>query len=82
QLGDWARILGPEHYDKLFLADPIARDVRQVAVAFILVAFGSVIAGLVLNQRKLAELARGPAPAPVPKTREPLPDVAPEEMWR
>ena len=82
QLGDWARVLGPEHYDKLFLADPIARDVRHIAAVFILVAFGAVITGLVLNQRKLRELERGPSAASVPKSREPLPDVAPEEMWR
>ena len=82
QLGDWSRILGPEHYDKVFLADPIARDVRHVAVVFILVAFGSVIAGLVLNQRRLRELVNGPTPVRVAAPREPLADVAPEEMWR
>jgi len=82
QLGDWARILGPEHYDKLFLADPISRDVRHVAVVFILVAFGSVIKGLVSNRRRLRELENGPAQVRVSKPREPLPDVAPEEMWR
>ncbi|MEP7060062.1 MAG: hypothetical protein ABI828_04965 [Actinomycetota bacterium] len=85
QLGDWARILGPEHYDKLFLADPIARDVRHVAVLCILVAFGAVVTGSALNQRRLHELDRGREPVGPTlhvQRRAPLSDVAPEEMWR
>ena len=82
QLGDWARILGPEHYDKVFLADPISRDVRHVAVFFIVTAVGSVIAGLVLNQRRLRELKGGPVKVRVAESREPLAQVTPEQMWR
>jgi hypothetical protein len=81
QLGDWARVLGPEHFDKLFLAAPIARDVRHVAVFFTLLAFGALAFGLIQNQRKLRELERGPKPTTKLET-VPLPPVSQEQMWR
>jgi hypothetical protein len=79
QLGDWARILGPEHFDKLFLAAPIARDVRHVAVFFMLTAFGALAFGVIRNRRKLHELDHGPKPTLEPVELSP---VTPDEMWR
>jgi hypothetical protein len=79
QLGDWARVLGPEHLDKLFLAGPIARDVTHVAVAFTLLGFGALAFGTIRNQQKLRRLQRGPKPKLDPV---PLAPVTPEQMWR
>ena len=79
QLGDWARILGPEHFDKVYLAVPLSHDARHLAVVFMLVAFGTVIYGLADNQRKLRELEHGPKPKT--ETR-PLAPVTQEHMWR
>ena len=41
-LGDWSRILGPEHYDKLYLADRLAADVRAVGFVAWFVAIAIV----------------------------------------
>lgn len=45
--GDWERILGPEFFDKLFLADSIAGTVRTVGFVLWFLALGLAIAVLV-----------------------------------
>jgi hypothetical protein len=84
QLGDWARILGPEHFDKLFLADPISRDVQHAAVLVWVLSLAVLAGGMAWNHRRLARLEGGPAPAhhsPAEPTA-PIADVGPEEMWK
>jgi hypothetical protein len=74
-LGDWARILGPEHLDKLYLADRWAADLRHLAV---LVWFGAVAvvgADLAITARRVRRsrpalpAVREPSEAPGPRLR-------------
>ncbi len=81
-LGDWSRILGPEHYDKLYLADRLAADVRALGFVAWFAAVGVVVFALVRD----AAAARRDASAGIHKpsarpsgTLTPVGDV---EMWR
>jgi hypothetical protein len=68
-LGDWARILGPEHLDKLYLADPWAADLRHLALAVWLCAVAVVAAGLLWTWQRIRNERRAPVrawPAEVP----------------
>jgi hypothetical protein len=81
-LGDWSRILGPEHYDKLYLADRLAADVRTLGFVTWFAAIGIVIFALVRE----AAAAKRDAPAGTQKaTARPSGALAPVrdvEMWR
>jgi len=46
-LGDWSRILGPQYFDKLYLADRLSADVRTAGVLIWFTAVGLVLFGLV-----------------------------------
>jgi hypothetical protein len=89
-MGDWERVLGLEHLDKLALADDYAARVRTVGLLLVVVAFSLVVAGIVWNQRKAHALdpTRRVPVAPrmhVPvraKPMKPVQPVAPEDMWR
>jgi hypothetical protein len=89
-MGDWERVLGPEHLDKLALADDYAAQVRTMGVLLIVVAFSLVIAGIVWNARKAHALdpaRRAPerprVPTPVrAEPAKPIEPIAPEDMWR
>jgi hypothetical protein len=80
-LGDWALILGPEHFDKLFLADRIASAVRTLGLALWIAAVGVVFVGawrsyLALRGNQAAAPRASARPA---RTREPVSDL---DMWR
>jgi hypothetical protein len=87
-LGDWARILGPEHLDKLYLADRWAEHLRFLAVVVWVAAASVVVAGLARTWRRV-RADRSAAPPPrmraAPRspaiTRRPAPpsDV---DVWR
>ena len=81
-LGDWSRILGPEHYDKLYLADRLAADVRAIGFVTWFAAVGIVIFALV---RDLAAAKRDASVRIQKPTARPSGTLAPVrdvEMWR
>ena len=79
-MGDWERVLGPEHLDKLALADDYASQVRTAGLLLMAVAFSLVIAGIVWNLQKARSLdPHRRAPVTV---RTPIEPVAPDDMWR
>jgi hypothetical protein len=81
-LGDWAKILGPEHFDKLYLADRLSAQVRTVGVLTWFVAVGIVVTSLVLNlnaNRRAAAAERVRVTAKPSSALTPVGDV---DMWR
>ena len=82
-LGDWTRILGPEHYDKLYLADRLAADVRAAAFVTWFAAVGIVVFALV---RTVAAIRRDEGGgAGIERTARPSGALAPVgdvDMWR
>jgi hypothetical protein len=73
-LGDWARVLGPEHLDKLYLADRWAADLRHAAVVVWIVGVAVVGVGLAITWEHLRRDRRAPATtrppvAPGPRRR-------------
>jgi hypothetical protein len=63
-LGDWARILGPEHLDKLYLADRWAADLRHLAVLVWIAGLAVIAAGLAITWERVRRDRHAPAPAP------------------
>ena len=81
-LGDWSKILGPEHFDKLYLADRLAGQVRTAGIFTWFVAVGLITYALVRN----LQLARASSSAEaVHATAKPSGELAPVadvDMWR
>ena len=78
-MGDWERILGPEHFDKLYLTDRISADVRHAGLVLWFIALAIVIFGIVWNSKWL----RSETSSSAPKTRaKPLPPVSQANVWR
>jgi hypothetical protein len=81
-LGDWSKILGPEHFDKLYLADRLSSQVRTVGIVTWFVAVGLVVFALVRSLRgshRVASAERVRATAEPSGTLAPVADV---DMWR
>jgi hypothetical protein len=57
-MGDWERIFGPEHWDKLYLADRWAHTVHTWGLLIWFASLGLVLSGIVLNAKKMREAAR------------------------
>jgi hypothetical protein len=79
--GDWERILGPEFFDRLFLADPIAGVVRTAGFALWFLALGLAVAALVLSLRRAAAAERAGRARPTATPARDLAPVSDEEMW-
>ena len=81
-LGDWSRILGPEHYDKLYLADRLAANVRTAGIITWCLAVVLVVFALTRNA---IAIRRGSAAATARATAKPsgaLAPIADVDMWR
>jgi len=81
-LGDWSKILGPEHFDKLYLADRLAGQVRAVGIFTWFVAVGLITYAPVRNlqlARASKTATAGPATARPSGALAPVADV---DMWR
>jgi hypothetical protein len=81
-LGDWSKILGPEHFDKLYLADRLSAQVRTVGIITWFVAVGLVLFALVRNVlagRRAAAAEKVRATAKPSAVLTPVGDV---DMWR
>jgi hypothetical protein len=72
-LGDWARVLGPEHLDKLYLADRWAADLRHLAVLVWIAGLAVIGVGLAITWGRVRQERREPTPAagPVAATSRP-----------
>jgi hypothetical protein len=78
-MGDWERILGPEHFDKLYLTDRISADVLHAGLVLWFVAMGIVIFGIVWNADRLKRARSDPAA----KARaKPLVPASQENAWK
>lgn len=80
--GDWERILGVEHFDKVYLADSIAGTVRTLGYVLWFAAMGIAIWTIVRNRRREPEAREGPRPKAPVRSASPLPAVSDEQMWR
>jgi hypothetical protein len=83
-LGDWERIFGPEHWDKLYLAEPWAHNTRTWGVLIWFAALGLVIGGMWWNWHRLQareRLERGELHATA-KPSGPLAPIDDERMWQ
>ena len=81
-LGDWSKIRGPEHFDKLYLADRLSAQVRTVGVITWFAAVSLIVFALVRNVReshRAAAAERVRATAKPSATLTPVGDV---DMWR
>jgi hypothetical protein len=72
-LGDWARVLGPEHLDKLYLADPWAADLRHLAVVTWVAGLAVIGVGLAITWERVRRDRRQPAHAGAPAEASPQP---------
>ena len=81
-LGDWSKILGPEHFDKLYMADRLAAQLRTLGIITWFVAVGLVVFSLVrsvLGNRRAAAAEAVRATAKPSGVLTPVGDV---DMWR
>jgi hypothetical protein len=81
-LGDWSKILGPEHFDKLYLADRLSSQLRTVGIVTWFVAVGLIVLSLV---RDVQASRRATAAEAVRATAKPsgvLTPVGDVDMWR
>jgi hypothetical protein len=83
-LGDWERIFGPEHWDKMYLAEPWAHNTRVWGEIIWFVSVGLVLGGMWWNWRLIqadGRRERGPVHATAGPSRS-LAPVDDERMWR
>ena len=81
-LGDWSRILGPEHYDKLYLADRLAAEVRVAGFITWFAAVGIVVFSLVRTATAAQLDAALDAKKPTSRPSGSLSAVGDVDMWR
>lgn len=80
-MGDWERILGPEHWDKLFLADAYAHNVHTVGLLLWWSALALVLGGIAWNWKKIRDAERPDTSAATVPARA-LAPIGSDEMWR
>ncbi len=80
-LGDWSKILGPEHFDKLYLADRLSADVRTVGILVWFVAVGLVAFALARNAYGIRRATVAATPRPTDKPSSALAPVSDVDMW-
>ena len=80
-LGDWSKILGPEHFDKLYLADRLSAIVRTVGIVTWLAAVTIVVWAIVWNVRGVRRATAADEPAATAKPSGALAPVSDLDMW-
>ena len=81
-LGDWSKILGPEHFDKLYLADRLSAQVRTIGI---ITWFAAVALVMFVLVRNIQGSRRAAAAEKVHTTAKPagmLTPVGDVDMWR
>ena len=81
-LGDWSKILGPEHFDKLYLADRLASQLRTLGIITWFVAVGLVVFSLVGSVQGNRRAAAAEAVRATAKPSGMLTPVGDVDMWR
>ena len=81
-LGDWSKILGPEHFDKLYLADKLASQLRTLGIITWFVGVGLVVFSLVRSVQGNRRAAAAEAERATAKPSGLLTPVGDVDMWR
>lgn len=81
-LGDWSKILGPEHFDKLYLADRLAAQLRTLGIITWFVAVGLVVVSLARSVQGNRRAAAAEAVRATAKPTGVLTPVGDVDMWR
>lgn len=80
--GDWERILGAQYVDKLFLADPIAANVRAAGYVLWFVAMGLTVWVIIRERSRDGADEAFLRPMATATPRSPSPVLDDERMWR
>jgi hypothetical protein len=81
-LGDWSKILGPEQFDKLYLADRLSSQLRTLGIVTWFVAVGLIVFSLVRDLQASRQAAAAEAVRATAKPSGALTPVGDVDMWR
>jgi len=81
-LGDWSKILGPEHFDKLYLADRLSSQLRTLGIVTWFVAVGLIVFSLVRDLQANRDVTAAKAARATPTPSGALTPVRDVDMWR
>jgi hypothetical protein len=81
-LGDWSKILGPEHFDKLYQADRLSSQLRTLGIVTWFVAVGLVVFSLVRDVQASRRAAAAEAVRATAKPSGALTPIGDVDMWR
>ena len=81
-LGDWSKILGPEHFDKLYLADRLSSQLRTLGIVMWFVAVGLIVFSLVRNLQANRDVTAAKAARATSTPSGALTPVGDVDMWR
>jgi hypothetical protein len=81
-LGDWSKILGPEHFDKLYLADRVAAQLRTIGIVTWFVGVGLIVFSLVASVLRNRRAVAAQAVRATAKPSGMLSPVGDVDMWR
>ena len=81
-LGDWSKILGPEHFDKLYLADRLSSQLRTLGIVTWFVAVGLIVFSLVRDLQANRDVTAAKAARATPTPSGALTPVGDVDMWR
>jgi hypothetical protein len=77
-MGDWERIFGPEHWDKLYLAERWAHNVHTWGVLLWFASLALVLGGVAWNWKKLQDAERA---AQAERWQRPTLSADPRRSW-
>ncbi len=81
-LGDWSKILGPEHFDKLYLADRLSSRLRALGIVTWFVAVGLIMFSQVRDVQASRRAIAAEAVRATAKPSGALTPVGDVDMWR
>lgn len=81
-LGDWSKILGPEHFDKLYLADRLSSRLRTLGIVMWFVAVGLIVFSLVRNLQANRDVTAAKTARATSTPSGALTPVGDVDMWR
>ena len=81
-LGDWSKILGPEHFDKLYLTDRLSSRLRTLGIVTWFVAVGLIVFSLVREVRASRDVTAAKAARATATPSGALTPVRDVDMWR
>ena len=81
-LGDWSKILGPEHFDKLYLADRLSSRLRTLGIVMWFVAVGLIVFSLVRNLQANRDVTAAQTARATSTPSGALTPVGDVDMWR